>query len=79
MNNMRIRELMIKATGMENALIAFDSEGVVFSKKDMVNLAELIIEECKKAIDPTDDLCSMMEEIGRYNCVLIIDKHFGLK
>ena len=77
--NERIRELMIKATGMQNALVAFNSEGVVFSKADMVSLAELIIEECKKAIDPTDDLCSMMEEVGRYNCVLIIDKHFGLK
>jgi hypothetical protein len=77
--NKRIRELMIKATGMQNALVAFDSEGVVFSKEDMVNFAELIIEECKKAIDPTDDLCSMMEEVGRYNCVSIIDKHFGVK
>ena len=77
--NDRIRELMIKATGMENALVAFDSEGVVFSKEDMVSLAELIIEECKKAIDPTDDLCSMMEEVGRYNCVWMIGKHFGVK
>lgn len=77
--NERIRELMIKATGMENALVAFNSEGVAFSKEDMVSLAELIIEECKKAIDPTDDLCSLMEEVGRYNCVLMIDKHFGVK
>lgn len=77
--NERIRELMIKATGMQNALVAFNSEGVAFSKEDMVSFAELIIEECKKAIDPTDDLCNMMEEIGRYNCVLMIDKHFGLK
>jgi hypothetical protein len=65
--NERIRELTIKATGMENALVAFNSEGVAFSKEDMINLAELIIEECKKVIDPTDDLCSM------------IDKHFGIK
>ena len=77
--NERIRELMIKATGMENALVAFNSEGVAFSKEDMVSLAELIIKECKKAIDPTDDLCSLMEEVGRYNCVLMIDKHFGVK
>jgi len=77
--NERIRELMIKATGMENALVAFNSEGVAFSKEDMVDFAELIIEECKKAIDPTDDLCGMMEKINRYNCVLMIDKHFGIK
>ena len=77
--NMRIRELMIKATGMENALVAFNSEGVAFSKEDMVSLAELIIKECKKAIDPTDDQCSLMEEAARYNCVLMIDKHFGVK
>ena len=77
--NERIRELMIKATGMQNALVAFNSEGVVFSKADMVSLAELIIEECKKVIDPTDDLYGMMEEVGRYNCIWMIDKHFGLK
>jgi hypothetical protein len=41
--------------------------------------ALLIVEECKKAIDPTDDLCSMMEEVNRYNCILMIDKHFGVE
>jgi hypothetical protein len=40
--------------------------------------AELIIEECKKVIDPSDDLCSMAEDIHRRSCVEMIDKHFGV-
>ena len=41
--------------------------------------AELIIEECKKVIDPSDDLCSMAEDVHRRACVKMIDKHFGVK
>jgi len=40
--------------------------------------AELIINECKKVIDPTYDLCSIAEEIHRYKCIIMLDKHFGL-
>lgn len=41
--------------------------------------AELVVKECIKVIDPTDDLCSIAEEVHRYQCVNMIKEHFGEK
>jgi hypothetical protein len=64
----------------EQSMITRDTEwGENVQFFDYRIFAKLIVEECKKAIDPTDDLCSMMEEVNRYYCVLMIDKHFGVE
>ena len=46
-----------------------------FSEK----LAELIVRECKRAIDPTGDLTSMSEAGWRKACMKMIDEHFGVE
>lgn len=69
--NERIKKLLDECT-----LSGFDKPWLLV---DHEKFALLIIEECKKAIDPTDDLCGMMEEVHRYASVEMIDKHFGIK
>lgn len=39
---------------------------------------ELIIQECLKTLDPSDDLCSMREEYGRIHSMNMLKEHFGI-
>jgi hypothetical protein len=45
----------------------------------MEKFAELIVQECKRAIDPTGDLTSMSEAGWRKACMKMIDEHFGVE
>jgi hypothetical protein len=76
--NERIQELVLKARGQATSDTkdggnCFDVD--LFHKK----FAELIIQECKKAIDPTGDLTSMAEAGWREECMKMIDQHFGVE
>ena len=46
---------------------------------DYRKFAELIVQECKSVIDPTNVRCTIAEENHRYDCINMIDEHFGVK
>ena len=52
---------------------------VSFEEHELEKFAELIILECTKIIDPTHSLCSISEESVRYNCMIEMFDHFGMK
>lgn len=51
----------------------------LFPDGDHYSLAEEVVKECIKVLDPTDDLCSMTEDVRRTKCVTMIKGHFGIK
>ena len=90
MNIELIRKLFSEATFDESRIkdgvyhpyipLQFSDQPMQWSITDeqIEKFAKLIINECKKVIDPSDDLCSMAEDIHRGQCVRMISKHFGV-
>jgi hypothetical protein len=75
--NTKIRELATQA--FDHCCETYkDSDGPVpwvWEEK----FGELVVEECLKVLDPSDDLTSMNEEYGRLAAMQMIKKHFGIK
>jgi hypothetical protein len=67
----------------EQALEEFKAENkyatIIVPNPLKEKFAELIVKECKKAIDPTGDLTSMSEAGWREACMKMIDEHFGVE
>lgn len=49
-----------------------------FIDNDVVEFGELVLSECLKVLDPSDDLTSMHEESGRYAAMRMIERYFGI-
>jgi hypothetical protein len=60
---------------LHNRLYSFTESREIYNQK----FAELIVRECKKAIDPTGDLTSMSEAGWRKACMKMIDERFGVE
>ena len=69
----RIRELW------EEAAKTTQGDSWEEQTKFMEKFAELIVRECKKAIDPTGDLTSISEAGWRKACMKMIDEHFRVE
>ena len=80
--NERIKELLKQATKTLNVKHeGYRGKGYTEQVEffDKEKFAELIVRECKRAIDPTGDLTSMSEAGWRTACMKMIDEHFGVK
>ena len=78
--NERIKQLAEQA-GLEfDNDLALEPEPIYYTtQKDLEKFAELIVGECKRAIDPTGDLTSMSEAGWRKACMKMIDEHFKVE
>ena len=72
--NERIKQLAEQSTSLYQTM-----DGEWEEDFDKEKFAELIVRECKRAIDPTGDLTSMSEAGWRKACMKMIDEHFGVK
>ena len=71
--NPKFKEIAIQAGAYP------DGDTVLTGPMDIAKFAELIVRECKKAIDPTGDLTSISEAGWRKACMKMIDEHFGVE
>ena len=77
--NERIRELWDEAAKSTAAYPSGQNNSWETQINFMDKFAELIVAECKRAIDPTGDLTSMSEAGWRKACMKMIDEHFGVE
>jgi len=80
--NERIQELAIMANPSSKEIYEADNwqyNCAAWDSNNLTKFAELIVAECKKAIDPTGDLTSMSEAGWRKACMKMIDEHFGVE